>query len=58
MTCGSGLSGPITIVSGENFLVENYALDFVLVTIDDPAAADDFGFFESGDTSGWSTTVP
>ncbi len=46
LTCGSGPSGPITVVSGDTFLVDNYTLDFALVTIDDPAAVEEFGFLE------------
>ena len=46
LNCGAGGSGPITIVGGDDFLVDSYVLDFALVTIDNPAAVEEFGFLE------------
>ncbi len=45
-TCGSGPSGPVTVVSAGTFLVDSYNLDFALVTLDDPGAVEEFGFLE------------
>lgn len=44
--CGTGPSGPITVVGGDTFLTDLWAFDFALVTIDDPAAAAPFGYLE------------
>jgi hypothetical protein len=44
--CGSGSPGPVTVVAGDTFLIDDYGLDFALFTIENPASVSSFGHLE------------
>jgi hypothetical protein len=44
--CNTGVNKPITSVTGDSLLINDFTLDFALFTIDNPAAVQQYGYLE------------